>query len=124
MNSSVLQVLEIYFLKFLSQAIMMGVLIQSCITVNLYNIILLYMCLFYLSMRKDKDWIYIVILFWAVAFFLADYLISQFSIARSVDINSMADWMDISTLNNFDLTNLKIFAFDKVFIVLFLWVRL
>jgi hypothetical protein len=82
------------------------------------------MCLFYLSMRKDKDWIYIVILFWAVAFFLADYLISQFAIAKSADINSMADWMDISTLNNFDLTNLKIFAFDKVFIVLFLWVRL
>lgn len=103
---------------------MIGILVYSCWNVTLYNIILLYMCLFYMSMRQDNDLIYILILFWANAFFLADYLTSQFSIAKSEEIAQVSEWMDISPDNTFNLNNLAIFSFDKVIILLILWLRL
>jgi len=104
---------------------MLGILISACLNVTLYNIILIYMSLFYIAQHKDSTAMFCVILFWSSFFMLIEYLTGQFDIVNdNPEMREMSEYLDLSPFNSFTFQRLDRFSFDKVAVLLLLWTRL
>lgn len=104
---------------------MLGILVSACLNVTLYNIILIYMSLFYIAQHKDSTTMFCVMLFWSSFFMLIEYMTSQFDIVNSnPEMREMSEYLDLSPYNAFTFARLDRFSFDKVAVLILLWTRL
>jgi len=104
---------------------MIGILVAACLDVTLYNVVLIYLSLFYIAQKKDSTSMFMVMLFWSSFFMLVEYLTSQFDVVnKNLEMKEMSDWLDLSMYNAFTFGDLEHFAFDKVLVLLLLWMRL
>lgn len=125
-RAGVLANLNFYLLHAFGFLIMIGVLVSACLNVTLFNVILIYLSLFYMSMREDSVVMFNIMLAWSTTFFLLDYTLSQFNLKEKgdADLKLASTYLDLKHENNYSFYEIDQFSLDKVLIVLGLWTRL